>query len=175
MPAELLLLVQRDKLIVKIGTIDKEAPHEKLTDHFLPHDPATWHPHDHPFANRRGYKTSIRKYTKYMRLLMDTFLTFGLGLLLRIGIPVGISVLIFFLLRQLDNRWQKEAQAIPVIPSQRPCWEIKGCSEQARKDCPAASQAKLPCWQLFRTKNGLLREECLGCDVFHLAPSPVQP
>ncbi len=105
---------------------------------------------------------------------MDTALTLVLGLLLRIGIPLAVSILIFFLLRRLDQRWQKEAQAIPVITSQRPCWEIKGCSEQKRKDCPATSQANIPCWQVFRTKNGLLREECMGCDVFHLAPVPVQ-
>ncbi|MCX6035377.1 MAG: hypothetical protein NTV38_10440, partial [Chloroflexi bacterium] len=98
-----------------------------------------------------------------------------LGLLLRVGIPVAVTALIFFLLRSLDERWQKEAQAIPVISSQRPCWEIKGCSEENRKNCPAIAQPNVPCWQVFRTKNGLLREECLGCDVFRLAPVPVLP
>jgi hypothetical protein len=104
---------------------------------------------------------------------MDTFLTFALGLFLRIGIPVAVTALIFFLLRRLDERWQKEALAIPVISSSKqPCWEIKGCSEEKRKNCPVSSQAGIPCWQVFRTKNGLLRDECLGCDVFHLAPAP---
>ena len=56
---------------------------------------------------------------------METVLTFVFGLLLRIGIPVAVTALVFFLLRRLDERWQKEAQAIPVISSQRPCWEIK--------------------------------------------------
>ena len=105
---------------------------------------------------------------------MDTVLTFVVGLLLRIGIPVAVTALIFFLLRRLDERWQKEALAIPVIASsQRPCWEIKGCKEEKRKNCPASAQSNIPCWQVFRTKNGLLREECLGCNVFHLAPVPV--
>ena len=103
---------------------------------------------------------------------MDTVLTFVLGLLLRIGIPVTVTALIFFLLRRLDERWQKEALAIPVISSQQPCWEIKGCSEEKRKHCPASATPNIPCWQVFRTKNGLLREECLGCDVFRLAPVP---
>ncbi len=104
---------------------------------------------------------------------MDAVLTLVLGLLLRIGIPVAVTALIFFLLRRLDERWQKEALAIPVISSQRPCWEIKGCPEEKRKNCPASAQPNVPCWQVFRTKNGLLREDCLGCDVFRLAPSPV--
>jgi len=104
---------------------------------------------------------------------MNTVLALVLGLLLRIGIPVTVSALIFFLLRRLDERWQIEARAIPVISSQRPCWEIQGCSEEKRKNCPAFAQTNVPCWQLFRTKNGLLREECLGCAVFRLAPTPV--
>jgi len=107
---------------------------------------------------------------------METVLTFVLGLLLRIGVPVAVTALIFFLLRRLDERWQKEALAIPVISSsQRPCWEIKSCPEEKRKNCPASAQPNVPCWQVFRTKNGRLREECLECDVFHLAPVPVLP
>lgn len=106
---------------------------------------------------------------------MNTVLTIIIGVVLRIGIPAAVTALLFFLLRRLDNRWQKEAEAIPVISSQRPCWEIKGCSEEKRRNCPAFSRAGVPCWQVFRTKNGLLREECLGCDVFRLAPVPAQP
>lgn len=104
---------------------------------------------------------------------MDTVLTFILGLLIRIGIPVTVTALIFLLLRRMDERWQKEAREIPVIPSQRPCWEIKGCSKEKHKDCPATTHPDIPCWQLFRTKNGLLREDCLGCEVFRQAPVPV--
>ncbi len=106
---------------------------------------------------------------------MDIVLAFVLGLLLRIGIPVAVTALIFSLLRRLDERWQKEARAIPVLSSQRPCWEIKGCTGEKRKNCPASAQPKVPCWQVFRTKNGLLREDCLGCDVFRQAPAPVLP
>ena len=106
---------------------------------------------------------------------MDAAVTFVLGLLLRIGIPVAVTALIFFLLRRLDERWQKEAMAIPVVSNQPPCWEIKGCSEEKRKNCPASTQADTPCWQVFRTKNGLLKETCLGCDVFRLASVPSMP
>ena len=104
---------------------------------------------------------------------MDTILTFILGLLVRIGIPVAVTALVFFLLRRLDERWQKEALAVPVISSAQPCWEIKGCSGEKRRDCPASAQPDTPCWQVFRTRNGLLREACLGCSVFRLAPVPV--
>ena len=104
---------------------------------------------------------------------MEPVVTIVLGLLLRIGIPVAMTALIFYLLRRLDERWQKEALAIPVISSQRPCWEMKGCAEEKRKNCLASARPNVPCWQVFRTNNGLLREDCLGCDVFRLAPTPV--
>jgi hypothetical protein len=106
--------------------------------------------------------------------MMETVFMFLLGLLLRIGLPVVVTGLIFFVLRRLDERWRKEALAIPVMStSQRPCWELKGCPEEKRSNCPASSQKNTPCWQVFRTKNGLLREECLECEVFYLAPIPV--
>ena len=104
---------------------------------------------------------------------MEPVVTIVLGLLLQIGIPLAVTALIFYLLRRLDERWQKEALAIPVISSQRPCWEMKGCTGEKRKNCLASARPNVPCWQVFRTNNGLLREDCLGCDVFRLAPTPV--
>jgi hypothetical protein len=49
---------------------------------------------------------------------------------------------------------------------------MKGCSEEKRQNCPAFSQTGVPCWQVFRTKNGLLKEACLECEVFRQAPIP---
>ncbi len=100
---------------------------------------------------------------------MDKLITIVFGLILRIGIPLAISALIFYFLRRLDQRWQKQAMALPVVAIGKPCWELKGCSEEKRKDCPATQNKNVPCWQVFRTKNGLLREACLDCDVFRLA------
>jgi hypothetical protein len=105
---------------------------------------------------------------------MATVLTIILGVLLRIGIPVAVTALLFFFLRRLDKRWQEEAEAIPVISSQQPCWEIKNCSEEKRLNCPAFSKTGTPCWQVSRTKNGLMQADCLGCEVFRQAPVPAQ-
>ena len=106
---------------------------------------------------------------------MNGVLSLMLGLILRLGIPVGITALVFYLLRRLDIRWQRESKVQPqVAPGQKPCWQLKGCSEEKRKKCPAAAQPKVPCWQVFRSRDGLLRESCLGCDVFRRAPVPIQ-
>jgi hypothetical protein len=105
---------------------------------------------------------------------MDVVLTFLLGLLLRLGIPISVTAIVFALLHQLDKRWQKEALALPVAPAGKPCWEIKGCTEQQKKDCQAFAQPQIPCWQVFRTKNGVMKETCLECIVFRQAPVPIR-
>ncbi len=97
-----------------------------------------------------------------------------LGLLLRIGIPLVISGVLFFFLKRLDERWQKQARILPLVPAGKRCWEINGCAPSKKKQCPAFAQPNLPCWQVFRGKDGTLKETCLGCAVFRQSPSPVR-
>jgi hypothetical protein len=106
---------------------------------------------------------------------MDQIVNVLTGLLIRIGLPLGISILVFMLLRRLDGRWQKHAIQLPVIAAgSKKCWEVKKCSEEKRKTCPAASQPNVPCWHVFRSKDGVLREPCLDCDMFRATWVPVK-
>ena len=105
---------------------------------------------------------------------MET-LTFTLaivaGLLLRLALPIlGTSLLIYFL-RNLDAHWQAEAEYPRVLADKFECWKLKGCSDEQRQTCQAASSA-LPCWQVHRLPNGYLQEKCISCDVFVNAPIP---
>ena len=105
---------------------------------------------------------------------LNTILTIILGLLLRIGIPLAVTAGVIYLLHRLDQRWQKEALSVPVVaPGGKPCWEVKECPEARRNGCSAAAQPRLPCWQVFRSKSGVLREDCLSCAVFRQASVPV--
>jgi hypothetical protein len=109
---------------------------------------------------------------------MEITLMFVLGLLLRIAIPAGLTVLLVSWLRRLDANWQAEAEqevnASGVMRiGNRGCWRIMGCSEEKRAGCKAYSHAELPCWQVYRNGDGELREQCLGCKVFREAPAPV--
>ncbi len=93
------------------------------------------------------------------------------GLLIRLAVPIVLTVILIFLLRKLDARWQKEAQ-FPALAVQKPeCWKVKGCSPEQIARCTAA-KSPLPCWQITRLPNGYLREECLTCDVFIQTPMP---
>ena len=105
-----------------------------------------------------------------MEMIM-TVLTFLLGLLFRLAVPVAVTIGLVDILRKLDARWQKEAQ-VEYSPVKKPeCWRIKDCCAAQRQTCPAFT-ASLPCWQVFRFPNGYLREECISCKVFLDAPIP---
>jgi hypothetical protein len=100
------------------------------------------------------------------------------GVLVRLGIPVAITIGLVVLLRRLDARWQREAGKdsirldVPIARNTR-CWEAKGCTAEKIAVCSAYVHPETPCWQLFRSKEGVLRQGCLGCKVFRTAPVPV--
>ncbi len=101
-----------------------------------------------------------------------------LGLLLRVGIPVGITILLFRWLSKLDERWQEEARLEAYLASagarvaNRGCWDTKHCTPEQKAKCPAFARKEIPCWQVFRQPNGKLRQGCIGCTVFITAPIP---
>ena len=106
----------------------------------------------------------------------NVLLTIVSGLTLRIGLPVAVTALVIHFLGRLDNQWRAEAKArllVPVALSSKPCWEVKKCNPEHMKTCLAAQQSASPCWQFYRSEQGVLKENCLGCDVFRQAPLPI--
>lgn len=102
---------------------------------------------------------------------ITTLFIFLAGLLLRLGIPILVTVLLITYLRRLDARWQAEAQRETVSVQKPECWKIKGCTPDQLKNCTAGASS-LPCWQAYRKPNGYLREQCFSCEVFIDAPIP---
>ena len=108
---------------------------------------------------------------------MSEVLVILFGLLLRLAIPIVITVVAVYFLKRLDKRWQAEARQYVVsqpVPTAAPipCWEWKNCTAEKRSACQAFQNTSTPCWQLFRDEKGQLREGCIGCDVFRKAPIP---
>lgn len=102
------------------------------------------------------------------------------GVLIRIGIPVALTVGLIWVFGQLDARWKREGalskheRTSPAFQvSNSGCWKYHNCSEEGRKRCPAYAQLDKPCWQVFRSTDGRLKERCIGCQVFANAPVPV--
>ncbi len=109
-----------------------------------------------------------------METLSSTLLVI-LGMALRLGLPVVLTALLIVLLRKLDARWQQEgATQSPRLAGNTRCWDQHNCSIEKQAACPAYAQPEAPCWQLFRNREGFLREECIGCETFRKAPVPAQ-
>jgi predicted nucleic acid-binding protein len=105
---------------------------------------------------------------------MDTnaILALILGLTMRLGLPLLATLLVVIGLRQLDIRWQKEAELERelLVRDEEPCWKELGLAMDEIK--AKAAESGKPCWQIHRLSNGYLREACLDCDVFINAPIP---
>jgi len=106
-----------------------------------------------------------------METFISSFYIIG-GFILRLAIPIAATILIVFLLRKLDARWQAEAELNPLPIDKPECWKITGCTPEQMENCEAVASS-LPCWQVHRLPNGYLHEECLTCEVFKQAPIPL--
>ena len=104
---------------------------------------------------------------------VQTIITFLAWSALRIGIPILVTTLIVLWLKELDLRWREEASLEPEEEAQTACWELRHCPPQLLKSCPAYADKTTPCWQVFRTQDGKLKEACLSCAIFRNAPAPV--
>ena len=91
------------------------------------------------------------------------------GLILRIGVPVGLTLLLGWFVHRLDARWQAEAKETKktLIELKRlepvpPCWEYMNCPPSIRDNCPVYGQTEISCWEYFNS-NGAIRSSCQEC------------
>ena len=108
--------------------------------------------------------------------------------LIRLGIPLAVTILVAWGLRRLDARWQAEADAQQltadvaiglVAPAavkapaarQQPCWENRHCSEAKRGSCAACALTDLPCWMARLRAEGSLPRRCYACQYFKVQPA----
>jgi hypothetical protein len=108
----------------------------------------------------------------------NVLLAVVVGMLVRFGIPILVTVLAAMFLRRLDRRWQAQAEHIRsaplglgAAPAEVRCWEQSDCPPEKRDACPAYLRPSVPCWQVFRAKSGELAVDCLRCGVFVNAPA----
>jgi hypothetical protein len=107
--------------------------------------------------------------------------------ILRLGVPLAITLAVGYVLLRLDAKWQAEAWAewessqleqeeqaeqaaggatSPV--AKQACWELKGCSQTVRDQCPATQRPNIPCWLARRRAEGRLPAACYDCELFSL-------
>lgn len=94
-----------------------------------------------------------------------------LGLLLRLALPLALTLLAAYLLRRLDQRWQQQGlNNQPGTVEVLKCWVLNDCPPEQRERCAAYQQSSVPCWQVFRDEAGRLPQRCLSCRVFRQTP-----
>lgn len=96
---------------------------------------------------------------------------YWMGLFLRFGVPLGMTAVLAWMLRNLDERWRVEAGAEVSEPQQgeassAECWNSRDCPDARRERGRAAQERGHACWQIRQALTGRLPEECLDCPVF---------
>jgi hypothetical protein len=90
------------------------------------------------------------------------------GLFLRFGVPLGLTIILAWLLRNLDLRWIEEGDLSiedekveePQIPEV--CWVLHNTST----DSGGNVDAQEPCWRVRMRFEGNLSSQCLDCQYF---------
>jgi len=88
---------------------------------------------------------------------------------LRLGVPLLIILVVGYLLRRLDSRWEAEARAEAQTRRemeaalQIPCWEDKGCPPEDYRQCPGYQYSHLPCWLARLRAQSRLPADCPDC------------
>mgnify|MGYP000852442878 FL=1 len=107
--------------------------------------------------------------------------------LLRLGVPLAVTVLITWWLKSLDARWQAEAEArraTAIVGAgqarggafkapqalQLPCLILRNCGDDRQRNCAACKEPELPCWMARLRSDGRLPSACYGCALFRLRP-----
>lgn len=105
---------------------------------------------------------------------LNAMLAVLIGAIVRLAIPILITALAVYVLKNLDEYWQAQAtkEATQLKVEKPRCWEANNCPPRVRGSCPGYL-SPLPCWQVYRLPNGYLRKECIECKVFREAPALV--
>lgn len=52
-----------------------------------------------------------------------------------------------------------------------PCWQMRNCGFESRKNCPVISDPSKPCWANRATCPVVSCQECYFCEVYRSAPT----
>ncbi len=55
---------------------------------------------------------------------------------------------------------------IRMMLSTIPCWELKPCSEEDRRKCPAYLDSQDPCWVIKSETSACQEDDCRSCPVY---------
>ncbi len=108
--------------------------------------------------------------------ILRDVLVIGYMFILRIGVPILITLMIGAWLQRILQEPEKERKPTREEAQVGPhCWEIKQCEETKRARCAAFRRPDLPCWLALQVSGDGLTEACYTCPLFTArAPAPVK-
>ena len=91
-----------------------------------------------------------------MEWMVDTAAMVGM-FVLRLAIPLAITIAIGYGLKRLDARWQREAQE-----------RSASLADVIALTCQYAGKTSPVCWAVRRQAEGQMAAECRSCSLFAL-------
>jgi hypothetical protein len=110
----------------------------------------------------------------------ETLIDVGM-FLLRLGLPLAVTLGVGYWLRRLDAKWQAEAlarweandplqkeivEALKPIEMEQFCRKKKEFAETRRTLDPDCALLNIPCWVARLRVTGQLPKECYNCELF---------
>ncbi len=97
-------------------------------------------------------------------------LVIGLMFVLRIGVPIALTLVVGYWLekklapaQQVSSRARTTGSA-KIIPLH--CWDVKKCTSTQRAQCAAYRRPDLPCWLALQAAGEKVRPECHTCAFY---------
>lgn len=90
------------------------------------------------------------------------------NLFLRFGVPLGLTIILAWLLRNLDLHWLDDAvrdhseEHLNKRQAPNDCWVIHNVSERME----GVEKIKDPCWKIRMSFEGSLLDQCMDCPYF---------
>lgn len=114
---------------------------------------------------------------------VDELLSILGAFVVRLGVPLAVTILVTWALHCLDARWRRQAAAQQALclgvqpprlqpsaaPASQPCWEVKQCPPARRAACSAYQQPQIACWLTHLRRDGRLPAGCRTCPLFSRA------
>ncbi len=93
---------------------------------------------------------------------------------LRIGVPIALTLTFGYWLERKLRPHQEPAQEVEKIQATRKatniirlhCWDIKRCDASKRAQCAACHHPELPCWLALQVEGCKVREQCFTCAFY---------
>ena len=100
-------------------------------------------------------------------------LVIGYMFVLRIGVPILITLMIGAWLRRLLEEHEDQPARAPVaLKAGQHCWDVAQTTDTARVKAVAAQRSDLPCWLALQVRGPGVQAMCYSCPVF-AAHAPV--